>query len=86
MSNSPAFWRRYTAASQMMKALIEKKDVASIAELRETAVESWVRLIACQTTMDLFDYSLDDMIEGPHIGGAATYIGTAAKSDINLFI
>jgi len=37
-------------------------------------------------TMDLFEYKLDDLIEGPELGGAATYIETALKSDINLFI
>ena len=37
-------------------------------------------------TMDLFEYSLDDMIEGPELGGAATYIEVASQSDINLFI
>ena len=36
--------------------------------------------------MDLFEYTRDDMIEGTVIGGAATYIETATKSDINLFI
>ena len=69
-----------------MKNLIKKKGVASIEELREMAVEAEVRLIACQMTMDLFEYSLDDMIEGPELGGAATYIECATKSDINLFI
>ena len=43
-------------------------------------------MIACQMTMDLFEYSPKDMIEGPVLGGAATYIETATKSDINLFI
>ncbi len=74
------------AASRMMKNLVKNKGVASIEELREAAVESEVRMIACQMTMDLFEYSLDDMIEGPELGGAATYLETATKSDINLFI
>ena len=74
------------AASRMMKNLMNKKGVASIEDLREAAVESDVRMIACQMTMDLFEYSLDDMIEGPELGGAATYMETAVKSDINLFI
>ncbi|MGB5626239.1 MAG: DsrE/DsrF/DrsH-like family protein, partial [Woeseiaceae bacterium] len=63
-----------------------KKGVAPIEELRELAVEAEVRLIACQMTMDLFEYTLDDMIEGPELGGAATYIEVATQSDINLFI
>ena len=74
------------AASVMMKNLIKKKGVASIEELREAAVDSEVRMIACQMTMDLFEYDSKDMIEGPEIGGAATYLEVAAKSDINLFI
>jgi len=72
-------------ATGMMKNLIKKKGVASIEELREIAVESEVHMIACQMTMDLFEYSMDDMIEGPEIGGAATYIENGLKSDINLF-
>jgi len=74
------------AASVMMKNLIKKKGVASIDELRELAVEADVRMIACQMTLDLFEYSMDDMIEGPEIGGAATYIEVATQSHINLFI
>ena len=74
------------ACSVMMKNLIKKKGVASIEELREAAQLSDVKLIACQMTMDLFEYSLDDMIDGITLGGAATYMEQALKSDINLFI
>ena len=74
------------AASKMMKNLIKKKGVASIEELREMAVEAEVRMIACQMTMDLFEYDKEDMIEGIDIGGAATYIECATQADINLFI
>ncbi len=73
-------------ATTMMKNLMKKKGVASIEELREAAIEADVRMIACQMTMDLFEYSLDDMIEGPELGGAATYMEAALKSDINLFV
>jgi len=73
-------------ASDMMRNLIKKKGVASIEELREAAVEADVTMIACQMTMDLFDYKMADLIDGPELGGAATYIETATKSDINLFI
>lgn len=73
-------------AGGMMKNLMAKKGVATIEELREAAVESDVRMIACQMTLDLFEYSTDDMIDGIELGGAATYIEGALKSDINLFI
>ena len=73
-------------ASLMMKDMMKKKGVASFEELRSLALESGVRMIACQMTMDLFEYSLDDMVPGVELGGAATYIEVAAQSDINLFI
>jgi peroxiredoxin family protein len=73
-------------ATGMMKNLIKKKGVASIEDLRELAVEADVKMIACQMTMDLFEYKPEDMIEGPDLGGAATYIEVASKSDINLYI
>jgi peroxiredoxin family protein len=74
------------AASTMMRNLMNKKGVASIQELRDLALESGVKMIACQMTMDLFEYRLEDMVEGPEIAGAATYIERASACDINLFI
>ncbi|MCK5042130.1 MAG: DsrE/DsrF/DrsH-like family protein [Sphingomonadales bacterium] len=73
-------------ATVMMKNLIKKKGVASIEELREMAVESDVRMIGCQMTLDLFEMDKKDLIDGLEIGGAATYLECATKSDINLFI
>ena len=73
-------------ATGMMKNMIKKKGVASIEELRELALDADVKLIACQMTMDLFEYKREDMIDGPEIGGAATYMEVASKSDINLYI
>lgn len=73
-------------ATTMMKNLIARKGVASIEDLREAALESDVKMIACQMTMDLFEYKLEDMIPGPTLGGAATYMEGALKSDINLYI
>lgn len=73
-------------ASAMMKDLLKKKGVASLEELRDIAREAGVRMIACQMTMDLFDYTPADLIDGVELGGAAAYIDTAAGCDINLFI
>ncbi len=70
----------------MMKNLIKKKGVASIPDLREAAVELEVNMIACQMTLDLFEMKQDDLIDGLEIGGAATYMENALKSDINLYI
>ena len=73
-------------ATTMMKNLIKKKGVASIEDLREAAVESDVRIIACQMTLDLFELDKKDMIDEMEIGGAATWMEEASKSEINLYI
>jgi peroxiredoxin family protein len=73
-------------ASTMMKNLIKKKGVASIPELREAAIESEVEMIGCQMTLDLFELKREDLIDEIGIGGAATYMENALKSDLNLFI
>ncbi len=73
-------------ASNMMKGMLKKKGVASIEELREMAMEVEVEMIACQMTMELFEYKNEDMIDGIDLGGAATYMEKAMAADINLYI
>lgn len=73
-------------ATKMMKNMIAKKGVASIEELRDMAIECDVKMIACQMTMDLFEFDKKDMIDGITLGGAASYMENALKSDINLYI
>jgi len=74
------------AATAVMKKLMKKKGLAPIQELRQLTVESDVRMIACQMTLDMFGYGMDDMIDGLEVGGAATYIEVATQSHVNLFI
>ncbi|MFD2173878.1 sulfur carrier protein DsrE2 [Rhodobacter lacus] len=73
-------------STTMMKDMLKKKGVASIEELREMAIEAEVKIIACQMTMDLFEYTRSDMIDGLELGGAATWVDAATRCDINLYI
>lgn len=73
-------------ATSMMKQKIQSKGVASIEELREVCMESGVRMIACQMTMDLFDFKQEEFIDGIEIGGAATFFEFAGEADVSLFI
>ncbi len=72
--------------SSMMKAKMKKKGVASIEQLRDICVESGVKLVACQMTVDLFDFESDDLIDGLEFGGAATFFEFAEEADITLYI
>ena len=83
MGNMPGF---ETMATSLMKETFKTKGVATIEELREICIESGVKLIGCQMTMDVFGFSQSDFVEGVDIGGAATFLEFAADSDIQLFI
>ena len=72
--------------TMMMKNKMKSKGVASLEELREMCVESEVRIIACQMTVDLFDMNQSDFIEGVEFGGAALFFEFAGQADISLFI
>ncbi len=75
-----------SGSTAMMKNMMKKKGVASIEDLREAAVLSDVRMIACQMTLDLFEMDSKDMIDGIELGGAATWMESALESDINLYM
>ena len=72
--------------TSMMKKKMAAKGVASIEELRELCQEAEVRLVACQMTVDLFDFDSSDFIDGLEFGGAATFFEFAGQSDICLYI
>jgi peroxiredoxin family protein len=73
-------------ATSMMKAKMKKKGVASLQELRALCMEADVKFIACQMTVDLFEFSKDDFIDGIDFGGAATFLKFAGETDVCLFI
>ena len=73
-------------ATMMMKQKLKKHGVASLEELRTACLESGVKLIACQMTLDLFEFDKKDFIDGIEFGGAATFLEFAGKSDVTLFI
>lgn len=72
--------------SFMMKNKMKAKGVASVEELRSLSQEADVKLIACQMTVDLFDFKNSEFIDGIEFGGAATFLGFAGDSDICLFV
>ncbi len=73
-------------ATSMMKKKMKAKGVASLQDLRELCLEAEVTMIACQMTVDLFDYTPSDFIDGIDYGGAATFFEFAGESDVSLFV
>ena len=84
MSLMPGF---QNMATNMMLKTIDNKGVARIDELRSLCIEAEVKLVACQMTVDLFDYRKDEFV--PEIEewvGAASFLPRAQTADVNLFI
>ncbi len=84
MSLLPGFERM---ATKMMRKTMDGKGIAPIADLREMCIEAEVKLVACQMTVDLFDYGKEAFI--PEIEewvGAASFLPRAMTADVNLFV
>ena len=71
--------------TMMMKSKMKSKGIASIEELRTLCLDADVKMIACQMTVDLFDFRPEDLIDGIDYGGAAMFLEFAGNSDICLF-
>ncbi|MFZ0254820.1 MAG: DsrE/DsrF/DrsH-like family protein [Gammaproteobacteria bacterium] len=72
--------------SAMMRKKMKAKGVATIEELRDLCIEADVKMIACQMTVDLFDFTPNEFIDGIEYGGAATFFEFAGESDICLYV
>ncbi|HSR29994.1 MAG TPA: DsrE/DsrF/DrsH-like family protein [Anaerolineae bacterium] len=70
----------------MFKKMMKDQGVASLAELREMAIDLGVKLIACDMSMDVMGISREDLIdEVADVAGAATYCSKALEGQA-LFI
>lgn len=73
-------------ATMMMKQKLKSKGVASLEELRELCLEADVKFVACQMTVDLFEFETSEFISNVEYGGAATFMKFAGEADVCLFI
>ena len=75
-----------TMMTVMMKKKMKAKGVASVEELRSLCLEAEVSMMACQMTVDLFDYDQSQFIDEADYGGAAAFFEFAGDTDVCLFI
>lgn len=84
MGNVPGFEKM---ATSLMKKTISNKGVASIDELRSLCLEADVKMIACQMTVELFGFKQEEFLDEVNEWvGAASFLPTAQKADVTLFI
>ena len=73
-------------ATMLMKQTIANNGVATIANLRDVCIESGVKPLACQMTVDLFGFDHSEFIDGLDFVGAASFFEFAGETDICLYI
>lgn len=70
----------------MIKGIMKKKNVASLPEMLQTAIDNGVRIQACQMSMDLMGIKHEELIEGIEIVGVATMLSASDDSNAVIFI
>ncbi len=70
----------------MIKSIMKKKNVASLPEMLQTAIDNGVRIQACQMSMDLMGIKHEELIEGIEIVGVATMLAASDDSNAVIFI
>lgn len=72
--------------ARLIRYTMKRKNVDSLEQLMQGALNAGVKLMACSMSMDIMGISQEELIEGVEIGGVASYLGAAEDSGVNLFI
>lgn len=71
----------------MFKKMMKDKGGPSLTELRQTAIDLGVHILACKTSMDVMEINREDLIpEVEAIVGVATLINASQNSELTHFI
>jgi peroxiredoxin family protein/TusA-related sulfurtransferase len=69
----------------MIKSIMKQKNVLSLPELMQAALDNNVKIVACSMSMDLMGIKSEELIDGVEEGGVAMYIDHIG-GNANLFI
>ncbi|WP_416825399.1 CoA-disulfide reductase [Ectobacillus polymachus] len=72
--------------TKMMKHVMNKKNVASLPSLIQTAQQAGVKLIACTMSMDVMGIKKEELLDDIEYAGVATYLSDTEDAGLNLFI
>lgn len=70
----------------MMKKVMKDKNVDSLQDLVQQAMDNGVRIVACTMSMDVMGLTKEELIDGIDYAGVASYLASAEESNVNLFI
>jgi peroxiredoxin family protein len=70
----------------MIKWIMKKKNVNSLPELIESAIQNGVHVQACQMSMDLMGIRKEELLDNIETVGVATFIHASDESNATIFI
>jgi peroxiredoxin family protein len=71
----------------MFKKMMKAKNVPTLAELRQTAIDLGVKLYGCQMSMEIMEIPQEKMIdEVAQCVGVVTFLEQAQQADVTLFV
>ncbi len=71
---------------KMIRKVMKDKNISSLEDLIQSAIDSGIEIVACQMSMDVMGLKKEELIDGVKIGGVGYYLGEAEDSNVNLFI
>lgn len=71
---------------KMIRKVMKNKNITSLEDLIQSAIDNGVQIVACQMSMDVMGIKKEELIDGVKIGGVGYYLGEAEDSNVNLFI
>ncbi len=72
--------------TKMMKMIMKQKNVMTLDELIQSAMNNGVKIVACTMSMDVMGIKKEELIDGVEFAGVASYLSDAEMSNVNLFI
>lgn len=70
----------------MMKMVMKNKNIDTLEELIQSALDAGVEIVACTMSMDVMGIRKEELIDGISYGGAAAMVANAEESDMSMFI
>ena len=72
--------------TQMMRMVMKNKNVSSLEELIQSAMNAGIEIVACQMSLDVMGLRQEELLDGVKVGGVGYYLSEAEDSNVNLFI
>ncbi len=72
------------AGAMLFRAMMANKGVTSLEDLVQLAVDSGIRFVACEMSMDVMGIRKEELRDGVELAGVATFLAEATRSRMTL--